>query len=124
VSKFGFKIASIPPKDNKPEAWKPDQTYIKSGDLQMDKDIADDIGKTTEALLINPKAYQHDKCDVGISQVITPINVYTELIIHGPLQQWCEYLDQSLPDGPLKMYQEAVEQLLEAEWKNLDEYRL
>jgi hypothetical protein len=79
--------------------------------------IADDISRTTNALLINPKAYQADGCDRFISQVTTPISVYTTLIIKGSYSEWCKFAYESKLPGPIRAYAYAIAQIIEAEWK-------
>jgi hypothetical protein len=123
LSKFGFKIIGIPVTEDKQEAYIPDITEIGSGTREDNIAIADDMYRTTEALLINPKAYQHDGCNRFTAQVITPVNVYTQLIVHGTLEQWLQYISQENLPNALFVYRTAVENLLKAEWKELQQIK-
>jgi hypothetical protein len=98
------------------EAYKPRINEIGCKDLQLSRDIAEDISRTTDALLINPKAYRSDGANTFISQVITPISIYTTLIVHGSYKEWCDFA-YSKSITPISEYCEAVKQIIEAEWK-------
>jgi hypothetical protein len=117
LSKFQFKIWNI--LQEKPEAFTPDVTDINCPDHAVGTMIANDMAVTTAALLINPKAYQKDGCDYFISQVITPISVYNELVVHGTLKQWLEFT-QSMADvpKPIQGYILAVSDIIRNEWKH------
>lgn len=123
LSKLGFTIVQVPPKQDALEAYNPDFTDIGTPVKEDNLAIADDLYRTSQALLINPKAYQHDGCNRFISQVNTPISVYTELLISGSLNTWFAYLNQENLPSPLEVYRVAVESILRAEWKNLDDLR-
>lgn len=117
LSKFRFDILNI--MQEKPEAFTPDLTDVNCPDPKVGTMIAEDMKVTTAALLINPKAYQKDGCDYFISQVITPISVYNELIVHGPLEQWLKFT-QSMADvpKPIQAYILAVSDIIRNEWKH------
>ena len=123
LSQYGLKIIQAPQKGHV-EAYAPDLTDIGAADPQDGAAIADDINRTTEALLINPKAYQSDGCNEFVAQAITPINVYTTLVVHGSLNQWIHYLasDAKAPDL-VKKYNAAIQDILKAEWKNLNAFK-
>lgn len=82
LSKFKLNIVNTKTLE-KLEAFKPDVTWIKSGINEIDCAISDDIYRTTDALLINPKAYEHDGCDSFTAHIMTPVNVYTTLLVEG-----------------------------------------
>jgi len=117
LSKFGFDIINMPV--DAVEAFIPDLTDIDSGDMEIDKEIAADLTRTTHALLINPIAYQKDGCDPFVSQVVTPISVYNELIVHGSLERWMKFLKSKDIPFVAKDYWNAVHEILTNEWKNI-----
>ena len=123
LSQYEFKIIQAPQKGHV-EAFFPDLTNVNAADPQDGSAIADDLKRTTEALLINPKAYQADGCDEFVSQTITPINVYTTLVVHGSLNQWIHYLSSNAkaPDV-VKQYNAAILDILTAEWKNFNAFK-
>jgi hypothetical protein len=99
------------------EAYIPNPGEISSPDHQTNKIIADDILRTTDALLINPKAYQTDGCDRFVSQIIMPVSTYTTLIVSGSYNQWDRYCSHHKNGpAPVKSYALAIEQIMKAEW--------
>lgn len=115
LSQYQFKIITIPSQEL--EAYVPNVGEVGCPDHNTAKVIAGDIEQTTEALLINPKAYQADGCDRFASQVLTPISTYTTLIVHGSYSEWHKFAGQNnLPSGMVP-YGNAVQQIMNAEWK-------
>jgi hypothetical protein len=115
ISKFNLKIINVPDKEQ--HAYSPSVGEIGSPDRTTNEEIAADISRTTSALLINPKAYQADGCDRFVSQIITPINVYTTIIVHGSYNEWCKFAcQQGFTPGPIKAYHQAIEQIITSEW--------
>ncbi len=104
------------------EAYMPVQTDIGTGDLQLDAEIAEDIRSTTDALLINPKAYVHDGCEKFISQITTPISVYNQLVVSGSLSTWLDLLAAKNLPKLIEAYRNAIREVLVAEWKKLPDY--
>jgi hypothetical protein len=86
------------------EAYKPSVNDIKANDLQLSEDIAQDIHHTTEALLMNPKAYQTDGCDIFISQVISPISIYNTILVSGTLRQWIDFANREGLASPIDQF--------------------
>jgi hypothetical protein len=117
LSKFNLKVIDANQSTEVPDAYIPDATSIRGTDVVTSQAISDDILRTTDALLINPKAYQADGCDKFISQVITPVNVYTTLIVSGNYSEWCKFAYQERFPGPIKRYAEAIRQVIEVEWE-------
>ena len=113
--KFGFRILTT--KMDSVEAYVPNETEVKSSDLQVNRDISKTIYRTTEALLINPLAMQKDGCNKFISQVTTPISVYNTLIVHGTLNQWTVFGKQKGLPGPMEAYRDVISDILVATWK-------
>lgn len=116
LSKFNFRIIDAN-TGNQVEAYIPHAGEIRASDAPTSEAISDDISRTTDALLINPKAYQSDGCNAFISQVVTPINVYSTLIISGQYSEWCKFAYQQGFPGPIKAYATITAQIIEAEWK-------
>lgn len=103
------------------EAYVPSVNDVRARDLDTSELIAKDIEQTTEALLMNPKSYQMDACDVFVSQVITPISVYNTYLASASLSTWIEYINRRDLPGPIDQYREAIENVLRAEWPSLSE---
>ena len=116
LSKFNLKVINAN-NSNKLEAYIPNAGEIGTPERLDAEVIVDDISRTTDALLINPKAYQADGCDRFISQLSTPINVYTTLIIQGSYGEWCKFSHQAKLPGPIEAYAAAIRQIIEGEWK-------
>ena len=115
LSTHDFKIISTPPSDI--EAYCPNVGEIGTPNLETSKVISDNIKATTDALLINPRAYQDDGCDRFMSQVITPINTYTTLIVHGSYNEWKKFCDKQRIPAPIKAYIKAITQIMNVEWR-------
>lgn len=99
------------------EAYVPAAHEIGAKSRELSEIIADDISRTTAALLINPRAYMADGADRFISQAITPINVYTTIIAHGTYNDWCEYAYSDKLPSIILSYAKAIGQIIESEWK-------
>jgi hypothetical protein len=115
ISQFGFTIMNTR-QEGELEAYIPNETEIGAPELEVNKLISDDIMRTTNALFINPKAYQADGCDRFISQVIMPINTYTTIIVHGSYDRWKRLVAQQNLPLPLEAYRSAIGQIFTAEW--------
>jgi hypothetical protein len=114
-SEFGLRCSSE--KNNgKLEAYIPDIGAVGAQDLETGKTIQADIEMTTEALLINPQAYQSDHCDRFISQVISPISIYNTLVVYGSLTSWMRYIEQVGLPKPIECYRKAIEDAIHGEW--------
>jgi hypothetical protein len=101
------------------QAYIPTLNEIKARDLESSTLIAKDIEQTTEALLVNPKSYQMDACDIFISQVITPISVYNTYLVSANLSKWIEYIKRDGLPSPIEEYRLAIEKRLKAEWPSM-----
>jgi hypothetical protein len=115
LSTHDFKIIST--RIDEVDAYCPNHGEIGATELQTSINISANIKTTTEALLINPKAYQEDGCDRFMSQVITPINTYTTLLVHGSYNEWKRFCNQQRVPAPMKAYIRAITQIMNAEWK-------
>jgi hypothetical protein len=107
--------------DAKPEAFIPNVSQVNAQNLEASEAIQRDIQQTTEALLLNPKAYQMEHCDLFVSQVISPVSVYNVLIVSGSLTQWLSFLSQRGLPSPIEAYRKATENVLFAEFAPLRE---
>jgi len=111
-----FKIVTVPVTEI--DAYCPNLGEVASPDVNTNRLIADNIKTTTDALLINPAAYQADGCDRFISQVLTPVSTYTTLIVHGSYNNWNKFINQQKLPLPMKSYVKAVTQIMNAEWRS------
>lgn len=117
LSQHGLTLIST--KNSDVSAYKPNGGEVGCQDHATSKDIADDIARTTDALLINPAAYKADGADPFISQVIMPISTYTTFIVAGTLEQWQKFYQYKSVPTPIRAYADAVENIMKAEWKNV-----
>lgn len=117
-SECGLSI-SIDRTSSELEAYIPSVSEIGAQDLETNQLIQQDIAQTTEALLLNPQAYQTDNCDIFISQVISPISIYNTLIVHGSLTSWMRYIEHRSLPRPIEAYRKAIEECLHGEWSQV-----
>lgn len=118
LSKFDLKIIDANDRSKALEAYIPNPSEVACPNRLDSEAISDDIERTTAALLINPKAYQADGADRFVSQVITPLNVYTTLIVSGTYNEWCKLLrTPKHSPKPILEYISIIEQIITAEWK-------
>lgn len=117
LTKYNFKVINATNTINT-EAYIPNPGEIGASERSVNEAISDNISKTTDALIINPKAFQSDGANRFISQVLTPVNVYTTLIIQGSYKEWCSWaFQQSFVPKPIEAYTLALQQIITAEWK-------
>jgi hypothetical protein len=115
LSSFGLQIVNG--TDTNVEAYIPNAGEIGSTDRLVNEEISSDIERTTAALLINPEAYAADGANVFQAQVMTPVNVYTTLIITGTFNQWKTYSMQRNLPPPIESYRLLVKQIIDVEWQ-------
>jgi len=108
-------------KRSAPEAFIPTVADIAARDLKTSELIANDIDQTVKALLINPKSYQMDGCDIFISQVISPVSVYNTLLVSGTLNQWVSIVKRSGLPAPIEQYRKAIADILLCEYDFIKE---
>ena len=117
LSKFNFKVINAEQKTPL-DAYEPNAGELGCKERTTGEDIADNISRTTAALLINPKAYQSDGADRFLSQILTPVSVYTTVIVQGSYKDWCDFAyNQTFVPTPIKAYTQTIQQIIEAEWK-------
>lgn len=114
LSTYNFNIINVPIEDV--EAYVPNVGEIGGDNVSSNKDISDNIQATTDALLINPIAYQKDGCDRFVSQVLTPISTYTTIVVQGNYMEWKKMCEQPKLPAPMKAYIKAVIQIANVEW--------
>ena len=114
LSKFNLKVINV--DSTAIEYFRPNAGEVAACDIHTSEIIADDIARTADALIINPKAYQADGCERFMSQVNTPISVYTTLIVSGSYGEWCKMAFAVGVPKPIKTYTEACKQIIESEW--------
>lgn|GEM_PF-3986920 len=112
-----FNLAILPGRAVELEAYVPNAGEIGSRDRQLNEEIADDISRTTDALLINPRAYIADGADRFVAQILTPVSCYTTLIVGGTYNEWLQYIQQRSVPAPLISYINGIKQIMDAEWK-------
>jgi len=98
------------------DAYIPTVAEVNAIDLEASEAIQKDIEHTTAALLLNPKAYQMEKCDIFVSQVISPVSVYNTLMVTGSLSQWMKWLSQVGLPRPIEQYRIAIEGIIHGEY--------
>lgn len=118
LSQYGFDIISTPSNDV--EAYTPDLSMVDGESLEDKERVVEYINKTTEALLLNNKGMTMDGVDKFTSQLLMPITVYNELIVHGSLTDWLIYLKQNKLPKELEAYRCQVKEVLKTEWKNVE----
>lgn len=118
LSQYGLDIISTPSYGV--EAYTPDLSMIDGVELKDKERVVEYIKKTTDALLINKDGMELDGVDRFTSQLLMPITVYNELIVHGSLGNWLVYLKQNQLPKELEGYRCQIKDCLEAEWKNLE----
>ena len=99
------------------EAFVPTVADIQAQTLEASEAIQADIEQTTNALLLNPKAYQYEQCDHFISQVISPISVYNVLVVTGSLTNWKHFISVNGFPAPVEAYRKAISEAVSAEYQ-------
>ena len=109
----------LTPSDNV-EAYIPDVSMVSGETLEDRENIAKYIKVTTEALLLNQKGMPMDGSSDFTSQLLTPITVYNEIIVHGNLRNWLSFIKQKNLPKEIELYREHINILLGTEWKNIE----
>lgn len=117
-SEYGLRYITKRGSD-KTEAFIPTVDQVNAVSLEASEAIQRDIEQTTDALILNPKAYQTENCDLFISQVISPINIYNTLLVSGSLEQWNNFLLQQKLPSPIEAYRKAIDGLIMAEYNQI-----
>lgn len=118
LSTFNFNVISTPSDDI--EAYIPDVGAITGESLADRQRMSSYIKDTTEALLLNQEGMPMDGADDFTSQLLTPISTYNEIIVHGGLREWVNFLNQKNLPEPAKAYQTVIEERLRVEYGNIE----
>jgi hypothetical protein len=63
-----------------------------------------------------------DGCDRFIASLTTPVSTYWEGIVYGDLSTWMEFAESKSAPRIVAMYQEAIRNMLIAEYGNIYNY--
>ena len=118
LSQYGLNIIITP--SNNVEAYIPDISMIEGESLEDRESIVQYIKITTDALILNHQGIVMDGGSKFTAQLLTPITVYNEMIVHGKLNNWLNFLRQKQLPKELEIYRRSVQDVLSAEWRNLD----
>jgi hypothetical protein len=118
LCRHGLNVITTP--SDSVEAYVPDLSMVEGDSLEDRKRLTQYIKATTESLLLNHKSIPMDGGSEFTAQLVTPISVYNELIVSGPLQKWLSFVKQNNLPKELELYRQAIRELLLTEWKNLD----
>ncbi len=116
--KYNFDVIGTPSDDL--EYYVPDESEIASDSLAGILKIKNHLEMATESLNIMPAGLKLDGLDHFTSQILTPISVYNELIVHGNLIQWAKFCQQQKLPKQVESYRQAIEDELTAEWKTFN----
>ena len=94
-------------------AYIPTIEEINGPDHETNQQIQRDIEQTTEALVINTRAYTEDGCDTFVAQTVAPISTYNNLFISMSLADIIELCRVNLP-RPIAAYVTAIRDALHA----------
>lgn len=117
LSQCGLSIINTPTKEV--EAYIPDLSEIKANTVEDKNAMHEYIKITTEALLLNQQGLPMDGADSFTSQLLTPISVYSEIIVYGNIRQWANFLKQQNMPSQVEVYRDTAETIMLTEWKNL-----
>jgi len=117
LSQSGLNIISTP--SNNIEAYIPDLSMIDASPENA-SNIHNYIKTTTEALILNQKGLPMDGCDGFTAQLLSPISIYSEIIVHGNISAWISFLKQKKLPKEVSLYKKEILNILRAEWRNID----
>ena len=110
-------LQTLTKQDNNLQAFIPSVDMINSGKSDVDTDIQQSIEQNTEALLLSPKGYKLDGCDVFISNMCLPISLYNTLVVSGSLHQWLNLCNKDAPTV-IKPYLREIKKVLSVEFNH------
>lgn len=114
-----YGMSYITQKAYKVEAFIPTVDQVNAISLEASEAIQKDIEQTTNALIINPTAYQSEHCDIFISQVISPISIYNTILVTGPLSSWISLISKTGMPSAIEAYRKAIEDIIYSEYPDL-----
>lgn len=115
-------LQAIPLQVKTIEAYVPTVDEVGARDLETSKLIQQDIEQTTKALLLNPKAYQMDGCDIFVSQTIAPVSTYNTILVTGSIRDFVKFANRKNMPVVIDQYRAAVADIILAEWDFLWEF--
>lgn len=114
LAQHGLTMVNTVKNDN--DAYVPSLGDIGAAELQLGRDIQDDMQRTTDALLINPESYREDGANKFVSQILMPVSTYTTFIVSGSVETWKKFYKNNSIPGPIKAYAEVVASIIQSEW--------
>ena len=121
LAEAGLTVVSKRPAQTSIEAYTPTLAEIGSPDLATNKTVADYFAQTTEALLLNQKAFEMDQCDKFVTQSLTPISSYNILVVSGSLIDWMPIVAAKGLPRPIEAYRQTIHEVMMGEWPNINE---
>ena len=112
----GLSVINVVEK--KVECYTPDLSEIGTGNHQTDKEIAEYMKQTTEALILTALAFEKDGLNRFTANSLMPVSVYNTIIVSGNLQKWINLLKKKTP-SPISMYVDTIYEIAENEWGEL-----
>jgi hypothetical protein len=115
----GIRAISLPlmPMD----AYVPALDSVKSGNVSIDKDIAESMAITIDSLMLNQKAYVKDGCNSFVASITTPVAAYWNGVMYGSLKDWLRFCKVPGLHPLVKEYQMSISNAISIEYKNLEE---
>lgn len=114
-----FGLITITGKHSETEMYHPTLSDVGAKTPTVGQEIADDIKATSEALMINPRAYRADGCDRSVSQINSPIGLYNTIIVSGILEDWNKFVSNNKLPTLIEAYREAIHSLIMAEYQEV-----
>jgi len=114
-----FGLITATGKHDKTETYHPTLNDVKATTPTIGQEIADDIKATSEALMINPRAYRADGCDRFVSQVNSPIGLYNKVMVSGLLEDWNKFISCNKLPTLIEAYREAIHSLIMTEYQEV-----
>jgi len=116
-SEFGLIVLTS--KHSETEVFNPTLSDVNASTPTVGAEIADDIKATSEALMINPRAYRADGCDRFVSQVNSPLSLYNTIIVSGLLEDWNKFVSNNKLPTLIEAYREAIHSLIMTEYQEI-----
>lgn len=114
-------IRAIPRPGQTNDAYMPQVDVIKSGSSTLDVEMAESMGMTIEALMLNQSSYVKDGCNSFVATITTPVAAYWEGVMFGLLKDWVRFANASGLHPLVKEYQKSVLSALSVEYTNIND---
>jgi hypothetical protein len=114
-----FGLITLTCNKGEVECFEPTMSEVGAETPTIGQEIADDIKATSEALIINPKAYRADGCERTVSQVNSPVGLYNKTIVSGFLTNWNEFISNPNLPPLIEDYRAAIHELILAEYQEV-----